>query len=154
VLDWLFGKRSLRTDHVPAFHYSASLVLEWDDDCEMWTSPLPELSHGARIFIGPRDGTEPPQPESCDLITEARDRILSLNDAAVAYLVKERSEFVRAVYKHELSATSFYPTGIEVFEHENAPGHYSLTFDPLFDPGAIWRVRFSHHQPVGCGFDD
>lgn len=154
MLNWLLGKRSSVTEHVPPFRYDESLVLDWNDDREGWTSSLPELGHDARIYIGPREGSEPPQSQSCKLVTEARDQILSLNNAALVFLLEERSAFVQKVYKHSLSAASFVPTGIEIFEHEETPGEYSLTYDPIFDLGAIWRVRFVQQQPIGYGFDD
>ncbi|EIL96476.1 hypothetical protein RHOFW104T7_00195 [Rhodanobacter thiooxydans] len=83
-----------------------------------------------------------------------RERIALLNAAALGYLVKESGTFVHETYKHCLSAESFTPTGIEIFEHEGTLGEYTLTYDPVFDPGAIWRVRFRKQQATEWGFDD
>ena len=154
MLNWLFRKHTQHIAVVPSFQYGESLTLNWDEDCEGWTSALSELGHNAKIYIGPRRGVEHPQPESCALIVQARERILTLNDAALSYLVKESGTFVQDTYKHRLSSTSFNPTGIEIFEHEGTPGEYAFTYDPAFDPGAIWRVRFKQQQPTEWGFDD
>ena len=153
MLNWLFRRHSQHATIVPPFQHGESLTLDWDEDCEGWTSALPELGRGAKIYIGPRAGVEHPQSASCTLVVQARERILSLNDAALSYLVRESGAFVEDTYKHSLSSASFTPTGLEIFEHEGTLGEYALTYDPAFDPGAIWRVRFRQQQPAEWGFD-
>lgn len=155
MLKWLFQKQAQAVVAVTPFQYGEALTLDWDEDCEAWTCALPELAPDAGIVIGPRAGVEHPTAQSCAVISGARERIVSLNAAALDYLVHAKSEFIRSAYKHSVAPASFTPTGIELFEHEDTPGEFSLSYDPVFDPGAVWRVRFnSQQQPFASGFDD
>ena len=154
MLNWLFKKRPDQVEVPPSFQFEDSLTLDWNEDCEGWTTALEALGHAAHVYIGPRAGVENPQAESCALVVQARENIVGLNDIALGYLVKESSAFVQNTYKHHLSLTSFNPMGIEIFEHEGTPGEYSLAYDPVFDEGAVWRVRFKQHLPTGWSFDD
>lgn len=154
MLDWLFKKPSRLADNPVSFQYGDSLALDWNENSEGWTCALTELGDKAQIYIGPRVGVESPQLESCALVVQVREHIVPLNNLALEYLVNECSSFVHDIYKQGLSVTSFRPKGIEIFEHEGTPGEYSLTYNPIFDSGAIWRVHFKQHLPTGWGFDD
>ena len=147
MLGWLFGKsRRVEAQAAPApFEYGDSLRLEWSADSESWVAPLAELGPQAQICISPAEGADPPQAASCELMLRARARIVELDARARAYLVANRPQ---------AASSDFTSCGLEIFEHEKTPGEYSLLFDPSFDPGAVWRVRFEQDTPISWGYDD
>lgn len=154
MFSWVTRRKKGNAELMEPFRYDDDLTLDWDADCEAWAAALPDLGRDARIHICPRFGSGHPRAESCALIVQAMRRAPTLNEAAIGYLIDHCSEFVRSAHRHELSSASFTPVGMEIFEHEESPGEYSLTYDPAFDEGAIWRVRFGNHEPIGWSHDD
>lgn len=154
MLGWLFRGRTHAHEPVPPFVYGSALTFQWDPDSEGWISALDELGPDARVFVAPKTVSEPPQSGLCELVLESRSRICDINDRALDYLAEHASGFISRTYGHRVLASSFASRGIEVLEYEGRQREYSLVFDPVFDRGAIWRVRMIHHDPVDWSFDD
>ncbi len=151
MFGWILGKKKhTAKEEVQPFHHGKTLTLHWDGDSEGWTCPLPAQGRNARLYLG----AEHPSPEACALMLEIRECIPDLNDTALSYLLhhEEVVDFVRTVHKHAVTRDSFLLTGAELFEHYDE-GSYSLSYEATFDPGAIWKVDFTHHEPEGWGFD-
>lgn len=93
------------------------------------------------MYIGPEDGVDRPKDSTCESIINALNNIQAIVQIAKIYLAGELNRSERHKNNPVLEV-SLRPTGIEIFEHEKTPGEYSITFDPEFDSGAIYRVRF------------
>ncbi len=111
------------------------------------------MNADAEVYIGPAIGCETPNDSSCKSVIEALKNIDALIDRARQFLVAELNRSERHK-KDIVLEENLRPTGIRIFEHEKTPGEYSLTFNPTFDPGAIFSVRFSRNTPISWGFDD
>jgi hypothetical protein len=150
----IFGAPAELKDPSEPFRYDDRLTLHWHRDSMGWTAPLPELGPDAELYIGPDRSTSPPASDSCELVIRTLSIIFDLDQAARAFLIEQAGAFVEKSFAHKLSAHSFIPTGIELFEHEHAPGELSFTYSAVFDRDSIWRVRFQNGAPTQWGFDD
>jgi len=153
VFGKLFGKgNSLKAPTEP-YAYGEDLILNWSPDSEGWVAPIAELGIDAQVYIGPEEGVDRPKDSTCESIINALNNIQTLVQTAKVYLAGELNRSER--YKdNPILEVSLRPTGIEIFEHEKTPGEYSITFDPEFDSGAIYRVRFKDGKAYEWGFDD
>ena len=149
----LFGKNNTLKNPTEPYSYSNELVLKWSPDSEGWATPIAHLGKEAQVYIGPEKDFDTPKDSTCEAVINALNNIHDLVLKAKVFLVGELNRSER--YKNNpVSEASLRPSGIEVFEHENTPGEYSITFDPEFDQGAIYRVRFKDGEAFNWGFDD
>ena len=150
----LFGKRKKFEEPMEPYIYSQELVLSWSVDSEGWVSPFIEFGEQAEIYIGSKEGTDKPLDSSCNTMLEAKNNIKLLHLLALDFLKDNAESFVKERFKTELTSEFLIPTGISMFEHEETPDQFTLTYDPLFDSGAIWKVHFKGFRPYDWGFDD
>jgi len=154
VFGRFFDRKRKDSDPLANYCYRNLLTFRWSSDSEGWIAPLNELGEKAEIYIGPKESADIPQEESCELMIRARNRIIEIHQKALSYLLRESANFIVSSYKHNPTIDSFRPCGIEIFEHELTPEEYSITYDPVFDQGAVWRVRIKNEVPINWGFDD
>ena len=149
----LFTKEKASDDLPKRYSFQDKLILTWSHDSEGWTAPIPDLVEGAKVYIGPEAECNNPNDTSCETIIKILNNIEDQVKLARHYITAELNRSDK--YKdNNVSADNFRPTGVEIFEHEKTPEEYSLTFDPDFDPGAVYRVRFRQEVPISWGFDD
>jgi hypothetical protein len=148
---WNLFKR--KQEPIVPYDYSSELRLEWSLDAEAWIASLTEFEAEASIYIASQNGTEHPLKSSCETVIAAKAKLSALRSQAIEFLAKNASEFVLTAYKHKLANESWRLTGIEVLEHEQTHDEFSLTLDPTFDEGAVWRVRFKDGVACDWSFD-
>ena len=148
----IFRKKAQLEDPESPFSFRNEMILYWSPDSEGWISPIPQLNEQAEIYIGPEEGFDNPADLTCELVIEVLKDIENQVAEATQYLLQEILKTKR--FKEEFSSKDLKPTGLQIFEHEKNPQEYSLTFDPIFDSGAIYKVRLNAGKIIGWSFDD
>ena len=149
----IFGKNTQLKDPDSPFSFRDELILNWSPDSEGWVAPISQINEKAEIYIGPEKDFDNPSDFTCELVLDVLKNIERLVEEASAYLCHEILKTER--FKESLVLKdNLRVTGLQIFEHEKTPEEYSLTFDPTFDSGAIYKVRLKSEEILGWGFDD
>ena len=154
MLGIFFRKKETYEEPTKPYKFSDDLIFQWSPDSEGWEAELAQLGEQAMIYVAPRENADIPSDASCKTILAAKKNILGLNEVGLDYLMREAGAFIKDAYKHDIQVSSLIPTGIEIFEHDDDPDKFTLTYDPVFDEGAVWKVHFKANKPYNWGFDD